>query len=237
MLVTAHDDDTMRRDAQIERFDAVLVKPITASALHDTLLRVLGSESVLAHDDRAQDAAERALRDRHSGARVLLVEDNPVNQEVGLALLQLVGLEVDLADDGAQAVELALRQPYGAASDPIDGFAFEEQGPGAPEHATLAWAPGSLAVALRVGQAFSAGGWDDVPGAAGDVTELPAFVYSEDGEKHLQPCAEAHVGERAGEAMLARGLIPLLSHRQRAALRVLRLQSIAEPAQPLAFGG
>ena len=114
VLVTAHDDDTMRRDAQIERFDAVLVKPITASALHDTLLRVMGSESVLAHDDRAQDAAERALRDRHSGARVLLVEDNPVNQEVGLALLQLVGLEVDLADDGAQAVELALRQPYGA---------------------------------------------------------------------------------------------------------------------------
>ena len=113
VLVTAHDDDSMRRDAQIERFDAILVKPITASGLHDTLLRVLGSEPVLAHDDRAPGAAERALRDRHSGARVLLAEDNPVNQEVGLALLQLVGLEVDLADDGAQALELALRQPYG----------------------------------------------------------------------------------------------------------------------------
>jgi CheY-like chemotaxis protein len=113
VLVTAHDDDTMRRDAQIERFDAILVKPITASALHDTLLRVLGRESVLAHDDIAPGAAERALRERHSGARVLLAEDNPVNQEVGLALLQIVGLEVDLADDGAQAVELARRQPYG----------------------------------------------------------------------------------------------------------------------------
>jgi len=113
VLVTAHDDDTMRRDAQIERFDAVLVKPITASALHDTLLRVLGRETVQLHDDRAPGAAERVLRDRHSGARVLLVEDNPVNQEVGLALLQLVGLAVDLADDGAQAVELARRQPYG----------------------------------------------------------------------------------------------------------------------------
>ena len=113
VLVTAHDDHSMRREAQIERFDAILVKPITASALHDTLLRVLRSESVRVHDDMARGGAERALRDRHSGARVLLVEDNPVNQEVGMALLQLVGLEVDLADDGKQAVDLALRQPYG----------------------------------------------------------------------------------------------------------------------------
>ena len=112
VLITAHDDDTIRRDAQIERFDAVLVKPITASALHDTLLRVLSRESALPPDVGAPGAAEQVLRDRHSGVRVLLAEDNPVNQEVGLALLQLVGLEVDLAEDGAQAVELARRQPY-----------------------------------------------------------------------------------------------------------------------------
>ena len=114
VLVTAYDDDSMRRDAQVERFDAIMVKPITASALHDTLLRVLGRESVLAHDGMAQGAAERALRDRHSGAQVLLVEDNPVNQEVGLAMLQIVGLEVDLAGDGTQAVELAQQKPYAA---------------------------------------------------------------------------------------------------------------------------
>ena len=113
VLVTAHDDDTMRRDARTERFDAVLVKPITASALHDTLLRVLSRESASISDDRAAGVAEQVLRERHSGARVLLAEDNPVNQEVGLALLQLVGLEIDLAEDGAEAVELARRQPYG----------------------------------------------------------------------------------------------------------------------------
>ena len=114
VLVTAHDDDTMRRSAQIERFDAVLVKPVTASVLHDTLLRVLQRESAPLLADVAQGTAERALRERHSGTRVLLAEDNPVNQEVGMALLQMAGLEVDLADDGAMAVELALRQPYGA---------------------------------------------------------------------------------------------------------------------------
>ena len=114
VLVTAHDDDTLRRDAQVARFDAVLVKPITASVLHDTLLRVLQRESPLVVADIAPGAAERALRDQHAGARVLLAEDNPVNQEVGMALLQIAGIEVDLADDGATAVELALRTPYGA---------------------------------------------------------------------------------------------------------------------------
>jgi CheY-like chemotaxis protein len=44
--------------------------------------------------------------------RVLLVEDNPINQEVALALLQAVGLQADLAGDGAQALERAFRAPY-----------------------------------------------------------------------------------------------------------------------------
>ena len=114
VLVTAHDDDTLRREAQIERFDAVLVKPVTGSALHDTLLRVLHRAPPLAVADTAPGAAERALRNQHAGTRVLLAEDNPVNQEVGLALLQIAGIEVDLADDGAMAVDLALRHAYGA---------------------------------------------------------------------------------------------------------------------------
>jgi PAS domain S-box-containing protein len=58
------------------------------------------------------DAAERTLRARHAGARVLLVEDNPVNQEVALALLRSAGLQVDLAVDGQQALDLGLAAPY-----------------------------------------------------------------------------------------------------------------------------
>ncbi len=52
--------------------------------------------------------AEACLRRDHAGLRVLLVEDNPVNREVASALLEAVGLEVDHAGDGEQAVALAL---------------------------------------------------------------------------------------------------------------------------------
>ena len=49
-------------------------------------------------------AAEHQLRQQHAGQRVLLAEDNPVNQEVAEAMLQLVGLLVDRVSDGIQAV-------------------------------------------------------------------------------------------------------------------------------------
>jgi predicted component of type VI protein secretion system len=49
----------------------------------------------------------------------------------------------------------------------------------------------------------------------------------------LQPCAEAALTERAGETMVEAGLIPLLSYKNRNAIRVMRFQSIAKPAQAL----
>ena len=55
---------------------------------------------------------ERTLARHCRDARLLLVEDNPVNQEVALALLQAAGLRVDLAGNGVQAVEMARRTAY-----------------------------------------------------------------------------------------------------------------------------
>ncbi len=51
--------------------------------------------------------AEALLRERHRGARILLVEDNEVSREVALAMLHGVGLEVDTAVDGREALQRA----------------------------------------------------------------------------------------------------------------------------------
>ncbi|MDD3484660.1 response regulator [Azovibrio restrictus] len=56
--------------------------------------------------------AEQQLRLRHSGMRLLLAEDNAVNREVALELLHGVGLGVDVAEDGVEAVELARQHRY-----------------------------------------------------------------------------------------------------------------------------
>ena len=57
-------------------------------------------------------SAEQSIQLRHAGARVLLVEDEPINQEVSKSLLEDAGLLVDVADDGVMAVALARKNLY-----------------------------------------------------------------------------------------------------------------------------
>ncbi len=60
----------------------------------------------------AATAAETEIRQRFTGTRILLAEDEPINQEVSTELLADVGLNVDLAENGREAVDMASRTPY-----------------------------------------------------------------------------------------------------------------------------
>jgi PAS domain S-box-containing protein len=60
----------------------------------------------------SQDKAESRLTAAFAGTRILLAEDEPINQEVSRGLLEDVGLVVDLAEDGAEAVVLARENNY-----------------------------------------------------------------------------------------------------------------------------
>jgi PAS domain S-box-containing protein len=55
---------------------------------------------------------DQRLLDEYSGTRILLAEDDPINQEVSRLLLEDVGLIIDLAEDGRQALELAKQNTY-----------------------------------------------------------------------------------------------------------------------------
>ena len=56
--------------------------------------------------------AEEILRRDHSGCRILLVEDEPINQEIALAMLDDVGMVVDVAGDGVAALEMLAGNDY-----------------------------------------------------------------------------------------------------------------------------
>jgi len=58
------------------------------------------------------DSAEQAILRKHAGVRILLAEDEPVNQEVSRGMLEDVGVTVDLAEDGRQAVALVQQHRY-----------------------------------------------------------------------------------------------------------------------------
>jgi type VI secretion system protein ImpC len=148
------------------------------------------------------------------GAYWAALRQSPVAPWLGLALPRVL-----------------LRLPYGKASDPISTFAFEELA--AREHQDYLWGSAAWALALLAGQAFMEQAWDMELATGAELDDLPSHVVLVDGEKQLQPCAELLMSEAAGDAVLRHGPMVLLSYRQRNAVRLLRWQSIAEPAQAL----
>ncbi|MBI5924735.1 MAG: response regulator [Aquabacterium sp.] len=113
ILVTAFDEPEMRQQARMIRCDTVLVKPITASALQDALARVLRQQASSQNTSLPDPSdAQAQLQSRYAGQRILLAEDNPINQEVACELLTKAGLVVETASDGATAIELVLSRAY-----------------------------------------------------------------------------------------------------------------------------
>jgi PAS domain S-box-containing protein len=89
-------------------FSAQLSKPLKASQLYNALLRLLAADEVPEADaDVARDG--KAAR---SSLRILLAEDNAMNQKVALRLLERLGHSADVASNGFEALEALERQPY-----------------------------------------------------------------------------------------------------------------------------
>ena len=121
---------------------------------------------------------------------------------------------------------MLIRLPYGAKSDPVESFAFEELGAVAG-HEDYLWGNPALACAEVIARAFLGEG----PGLSIEgpleIDDLPAHVRDQDGERRLQPCAEFALPIRVGEEMTQRGMIPLLSYGNRNAVRVMGIRSIS----------
>ncbi len=113
VLVTAYGREEVRDAALAAGVTDLLFKPVAASQLFDTMMNALGQQhtprslAAAAHSSNAL-AALAPLR----GARILLVEDNALNQQVAAELLQDAGFTVDIADNGQIAVAMVDQAPY-----------------------------------------------------------------------------------------------------------------------------
>jgi type VI secretion system protein ImpC len=130
---------------------------------------------------------------------------------------------------GLALPRVLLRLPYGPRTDPVDAFAFDEAAdPTAPE--TFLWGNPALAPVLLLARAFAEAGAAVPPGRGLRLDDLPAYSYADaGGQRRLLPCAEALLPERAVDELLARGLIPLVSHRGLPRIEVAQLVSLARP--------
>lgn len=126
-----------------------------------------------------------------------------------------------------------LRLPYGADTEPVDSFDFEEMG-GTSVHEKYLWGNPVCACVLLLAQAFSHNGWGLRPGMIQEIEGLPLHVYKEETETKTKPCAEVVLTERAMEEILGGGLMPLLSFKDQDRIRLARFQSVSDPAKSLA---
>jgi CheY-like chemotaxis protein len=89
-----------------------LTKPVKRSLLIETLTRALSHRSAPAPSVSEPNAGGAAPSSAHPGVRVLLVEDNPVNQKVALRQLQKMGCRADAVGNGMEAVIVLRTVPY-----------------------------------------------------------------------------------------------------------------------------
>jgi PAS domain S-box-containing protein len=101
-------------EARQAGIEAYLTKPVGQSELYDALATMMGAAEKAG--SRKELVTRHSLRERRAvgRARVLVAEDNPVNQKVAARMLESLGYGVDVVEDGLEALEAFSRTRYGA---------------------------------------------------------------------------------------------------------------------------
>jgi PAS domain S-box-containing protein len=92
-------------------FAATLTKPIRHRQLREVLLGIFGNETTISRRARAETGLAIRLADR-TPLRILLAEDNAVNQKVALKFLEKLGYRADVAGNGIEVLQALRRQSY-----------------------------------------------------------------------------------------------------------------------------
>jgi len=107
ILLTAHNEVNFE-EMKLEGIEAILYKPVTNSILFDTIMDVFGKDIPKRHSIlNKKDSITEKIQE-FAGAKILLVEDNEINQEVATELLESMGLIVEIANNGKEAVTKTL---------------------------------------------------------------------------------------------------------------------------------
>jgi signal transduction histidine kinase/DNA-binding response OmpR family regulator len=102
---------TPPRDERLDHFECLLTKPVKTSQLYNTMLQVVARGSHLVQVVERASAFDASLGQTRP-LRILLAEDNAINQKLALLMLERLGYRADVAGNGLEVLEALGRQPY-----------------------------------------------------------------------------------------------------------------------------
>jgi PAS domain S-box-containing protein len=112
IMVTAYGREEVMKDADAAGSQGFLIKPVSHSTLFDTIISVMGLEEQKAHRKEKKGGFDAEAISQIRGARLLLVEDNEINQQVASEILAAAGFKVEIANNGREGVEAAAVKDY-----------------------------------------------------------------------------------------------------------------------------
>ena len=110
IMVTAYGREEIMEEAQAEGISHFLIKPVSPSLLQNAILDVFGQRST--SEDESGLPQELRIPSRFRGSKVLLAEDNEVNQLVAKELLESAGFSVDIANTGLDVLRMVEQTEY-----------------------------------------------------------------------------------------------------------------------------
>ncbi|MBF0444844.1 MAG: response regulator, partial [Magnetococcales bacterium] len=123
IMATAYgEENVVKRATKEAEVDGFLVKPIDQSLLFDAIMEVFGKSSGKIDSTSFNFKESQDFKAVLSGARILLVEDNEINQQVAFELLEQANITVLLASNGKQALDIVSKEQ-------LDGVLMDVQMP------------------------------------------------------------------------------------------------------------
>jgi PAS domain S-box-containing protein len=114
IMVTAYGREDIVQQAEDLKLEGFLVKPVNRSMLFDATMQAFGREGVMIRETRIDKGMDIEVLKDIRGARILLAEDNEINQQVAREILEQAALVVEIANNGKEAVEMAKTNQYDA---------------------------------------------------------------------------------------------------------------------------
>ncbi len=198
LLVTAYGQEEVMKQAEGLGLEGFLVKPVNISVLFNTIMVSFGYEVAMQKRQLIKGVVEAEAIKKVGGAKVLLVEDNVMNQQVAQELLEQVGVIATVTDNGLKATEAVKGNSF-------DMVLMDIQMP-VMDGLTATKAIRNL-IDPESGKRHSAA---DMP-----IIAMTAHAMAGDREKSLEAGMNDHISKPIDPDQLYNTLLTWIEHRQR----------------------